>query len=145
MAGRLSFMAALAVLGSMSVSAQSFSFNTGDASLDMTLSSLNVQARADIGPYTAELSASFGVTQPQIQAWMTVERLQPAEVYVVLELGRLSGRPPASVIAVYKKIKVKGWGAVARSLGFKPGSPGFKALKSSAEEKNKKLKARKKK
>jgi hypothetical protein len=76
---------------------------------------------------------------------MKVEKLQPAEVYLVLELGKLTGKSPASVIAIYKKNKGKGWEAVARALGIKPGSPEFKALKNAAAEKNKKIKARKKK
>jgi hypothetical protein len=138
------FIAALMAALSMPLAAQTFSFNTGAASLDVTLNSLNIQAKADIGSYTTELSVSFGVKQSQIQAWMSVEKLQPAEVYLVLELGRIAGRPPASVIEVYRKNKGKGWGVVAKALGIKPGSPEFKALKSSAAEKNKKVKARKK-
>lgn len=144
MARRLFLTIALAALLSIPLAAQSFSFNTADASLDVTLNSLNVQARADIGPYTADLSASFGVGQPQIQVWMTQDNLQPAEVFLVLELGKLSSKPPASVIAVYKKNKGKGWGAVARALGIKPGCAQFKALKSSAAEKNEKVKGGKK-
>ena len=136
----LALMAALGV----PLAAQTFSFNTGDASLDVTLNSLNVQASADVGPFTAELSASFGVAQPQIKVWMAEERLQPAEVYLVLELGRIASRPPASVIAVYRVNKKKGWGAVAKALGIRPGSPEFKALKSSAVERDRNVKARKK-
>ncbi len=34
----------------------------------------------------------------------------PPEVYLVLELGRLAGKPPATVIEIYKKNKGKGWG-----------------------------------
>jgi hypothetical protein len=137
------FLAAL-MAACLPVAAQAFSFNTGDASLDATLNSLNVQAKADIGPYTADLSVSFGVKQSQIQAWMTVGKLEPAEVYLALELGKIASKPPASVIEVYKKNKGKGWGAAARALGIKPGSPEFKALKDSTAAKNKKVKAKKK-
>lgn len=129
---------------SLPLAAQSFSFNTGDADLDVTLSSLNIEANTDIGAYSADLSVSFGVGQPQVQAMMTVERLQPAEVFLVLELGRVSGRPPSAVIAVYRQNKAKGWGAAARALGIKPGSAGFKALKASADDRHRKFKGRKK-
>jgi hypothetical protein len=120
------------------IAAQSFSFNTGDATLDVTLNSINVQAQANIGPYTADLSASFGVGQPQIQVWLTQDKLQPAEVYLVLEMGRIASKPPATVIAVYKKNRGRGWGAVAKALGIKPGSAEFKALKGSAEDRDRK-------
>jgi hypothetical protein len=36
------------------------------------------------------------------------------------------------VLGLYKKNRGAGWGAVARSLGIKPGSPQFKALKTGA-------------
>ncbi len=143
MARRVVITLCLAAALGMPVAAQSFSFDTGDANLDVTLNSINVEAQADIGPYTADLSATFGVEQPRIRTWMAVDRLQPAEVFLVLEMGRISAKPPATVIAVYKKHKGKGWGAVAKALGIKPGSPAFKALKASAEEKNKKERGRK--
>jgi hypothetical protein len=136
-------IAALLAAAGFPLAAQSFSFNTGDASLDVTLTSINVQASAQIGPYTADLSATFGVAQPQIQTWITVDKLQPAEAYLVLEMGRIASKPPATVIEVYKKNRGKGWGAVARSLGIKPGSPEFKALKGNAVERDKIEKDRK--
>jgi hypothetical protein len=145
MARRLVFVLALGAAICIPIAAQSFSFNTGDASLDVTLNSINVQAQANIGPYTADLSATFGVGQPQIQVWLTQEKLQPAEVYLVLEMGRIVSQPPATVIAAYKKNKGKGWGAVARALGIKPGSAEFKALKGSAEDRDRKGKGGKKK
>jgi hypothetical protein len=145
MARHLLFAIAFAAAASVPLAAQTFSFNTGDASLDVTLNSINVQAQANIGPYTADLSASFGVGQPQIQVWLTENKLQPAEVFLVLEMGKIASKPPATVIAVYKKNKGKGWGAVAKALGIKPGSPEFKALKGSADERDRKTKGGKKK
>jgi hypothetical protein len=137
------FIAALMTATALPLAAQSFSFNTGDASLDVTLSSINVQASGDIGPYTADLSVSFGVPQPQIRTWITVERMQPAEVYLALELGRISHRPPATVIAIYRRNHGRGWGVVARELGIRPGSAEFRELKGSAADKDRKIKGRK--
>ncbi len=141
---RFGFAAVILLAACLPLAAQSFSFSTGDASLDVSLNSINVQAQANIGPYTADLSASFGVTQPQVQAWMTVDKLQPAEVYLALELGKLAAKPPAAVITLYKQNKGKGWGAVAKALGIKPGSAAFKARKANASEKEQKLKGKKK-
>ncbi len=140
------YLAAAAVLmaaAALPLGAQSFSFATGDASLDVTLNSINVQAQANLGPYTADLSVSFGVTQPQVQTWMTVDKLQPAEVYLALELGKIAAKPPATVISLYKQNRGKGWGAVAKALGIKPGSAAFKALKARASDREQKLKGKK--
>jgi len=41
----------------------------------------------------------------------------------------MSGKPIDYVTEQYKESKGRGWGALAKSLGIKPGSPEFHALK----------------
>jgi hypothetical protein len=96
---------ALFVLAVMALplAAQPVAFNSGDAGLDSALKSLNAKASADLGSFTAQLSAEFGVKPLQIQTWMKAERLQPAEIYLMLELSRISHKPPAAVLQIYKK------------------------------------------
>jgi hypothetical protein len=53
----------------------------------------------------------------------------PADAYIVLRLGEMSGKPPSQIYRKYKQNKGKGWGALAKSLGIKPGSEEFHALK----------------
>jgi hypothetical protein len=48
---------------------------------------------------------------------------------MVLRLGEMSAKPTDYVIEKYKSGKGKGWGALAQSLGIKPGSKEFHALK----------------
>jgi hypothetical protein len=145
MARRLLVAVLFVVSLGLPLAAQTVAFKSGDAGLDGTLNSLNLQAKAGLGSFTVQLSADYGVKQSQLQVWLSVEKLQPAELYLVLELGRIAGKPPAAVIEVYKQNKGKGWGAVARAMGIKPGSAEFKALKASAAARDKKLKAKKKK
>ncbi len=139
------FLVSLFVLVALGWPLAAQGFKSGDAGLDASLNSINIQASADLGSFTAQLSVEFGAKQAQLQTWMKSEKLRPAEVYLVLELGRIAKKPPATVIAIYKKNKGKGWGAVAQAMGIKPGSAEFKALKASASAHNKKLKAKKKK
>jgi hypothetical protein len=47
----------------------------------------------------------------------------------MLRLGEMSGRPTGYVVEKYRNNKGKGWGALAKSLGIKPGSEEFHALK----------------
>jgi hypothetical protein len=126
----------------MPLAAQTFVLMTGDSGLDITLSSLNVEARSDMGSFTTELSVTFQVRQTQIQSWITVERLQPAEIYLVLELARISRKPPATVIVVYRKYRGRGWGVVARELGIRPGSAEFREWKADADDRDRFVKAR---
>ena len=139
------FPVALFVLTALGLPLAAQGFKSGDAGLEASLNSINIQASADLGSFTAQLSADFGTKQAQLQTWMKTEKLQPAEIYLLLELGRIANKPPATVLGVYKKNKGKGWGAAAQAVGIKPGSSEFKALKSAAAARNKKLKAAKKK
>jgi hypothetical protein len=54
---------------------------------------------------------------------------KPSDAYLVLRLGEMSKQPIENVIEKYKSDKGKGWGALAKSLGIKPGSKEFHALK----------------
>jgi hypothetical protein len=143
MSRRVFFCAVLAAGIVVPLAAQ-ITFRSGDRELDGVLTSLNIEAAARIGPFTADLSVSYGVPQPQIQGWLSKDKLQPAEAFLVLELARISKKKPAVVLEIYKKNRGAGWGAVARSLGIKPGSAQFKALKAGTIRQRDRIKAKKK-
>ncbi len=96
--------------------------------LDAFLGDLNVQARADMNGFSARVSAQFGVPVAQVQTVIgTVS--QPADAFMVFQLGQMSHQPPERVVQIYKANRGRGWGVIAKSLGIKPGSPEFHALK----------------
>ena len=89
---------------------------------------LNVRAEADPSGFRARLSTRFQIGDVHINAVLSnVDK--PADAYMVLRLGEMSNKPPEYVIKEYKARKGKGWGALAKSLGIKPGSKEFHALK----------------
>jgi hypothetical protein len=96
--------------------------------LDVFLDNLNIQARADMNGFSARVSAQFGVPQAQVQTVIGTVR-QPADAFMVFQLGQMANSPPETVVQVYKANRGKGWGVIAKSLGIKPGSPEFHALK----------------
>ena len=88
----------------------------------------NIKAEADPDGFRARLAARFDLGDIQIETVLgNIE--EPADAYVVLRLGEMSGKPLDHVVARYKSCKGKGWGSVAKSLGIKPGSKEFMALK----------------
>lgn len=88
----------------------------------------NVRANADPSGFKARLAARFRIGDTQVNAVLSnVER--PADAYMVLRLGEMSAKPTEYVIEKYKSGKGKGWGVLAQSLGIKPGSREFHALK----------------
>ncbi len=96
--------------------------------LEDFLSSVNIQARADMSGFSAKVSAQFGVPIAQVRAVVRTVS-EPADAFMVFQLGQFSGQQPERVVEVYKKSKGKGWGVIAKELGIKPGSAEFHALK----------------
>ena len=98
------------------------------ADLNAYLSSLNVSAHAALGAFRAEVGAHFGVSGTELDlAFRSVA--QPADAAVCLWLAQQSRQPVEVVLREYRAHKGQGWGALAHSLGIKPGSAAFKALK----------------
>lgn len=88
----------------------------------------NIKAEADPSGFKAKLEARFDIGNTEVNAVLsTVD--DPADAYIVLRLGEMSGQPTEKIIREYKSGNGKGWGVLAKSLGIKPGSKEFKALK----------------
>jgi len=97
--------------------------------LEDFLARVNVQARADLPGFSAKVSAQFGVPEARVQAVIQTVS-EPADAFMVFQLGQMANTKPERVLAVYKPNKKKGWGVIAKQLGIKPGSAEFHALKS---------------
>jgi len=88
----------------------------------------NIKAEADPSGFRARLEARFQVGEIKIKKVLdSVDK--PANAYMLLRLGEMSNQPIDNVIEKYKAEKGKGWGRLAKSLGIKPGSKEFHALK----------------
>lgn len=98
------------------------------ADLDNFLSDLNIQAKGDAGGYSIKLSAQFGVPLPEVQAIIKTVAV-PADAFMCLQLSQMTNTQPDKVVQTYNYNKDKGWGAIAKELGIKPGSAEFHALK----------------
>ncbi|PKL23358.1 MAG: hypothetical protein CVV47_15650 [Spirochaetae bacterium HGW-Spirochaetae-3] len=122
---------------------QSLSFGFGDVELEATLNELDVSAKVDIKGFTIEASAQWGLSTVQVTAALS-QGLAPAEVYVAAFLANASGKSLDTVVTLYKKDKKAGWGALAKSLGIKPGSEAFKAFKTKTKASATKVKGKKK-
>lgn len=92
------------------------------------LKDFSVQAQLDPSGFKARLATRFNIGDVQVNAVLS-NVPDPADAYMVLRLGEMSSKPAEYVIEQYKSGKHKGWGALAKSLGIKPGSSEFHALK----------------
>lgn len=88
----------------------------------------NIRAEADSSGFRARLETRFKIGDVEINAVLGNVK-NPADAYMILRLGEMSSKPSGYVIKKYKSGKGQGWGALAKSLGIKPGSKEFHALK----------------
>lgn len=112
------------------------SFNFGDAELEASLEEININAEADLGAFQVEMQGSYDISDNEWDYLAVELEMEPAEIYLTLELGELSGNSIEEVGAVYTTYKGEGWGVIAKELGIKPGSDAFHALKNNAKGKS---------
>lgn len=96
--------------------------------LDSLLTKLNNQAKSDLSAFSARISAQFGVPEAQVKVVLGTVK-EPADAFMVFQVGKMASQPADKVLQVYQSGKGRGWGAMARDLGIKPGSAEFHALK----------------
>ncbi len=92
------------------------------------LHDLNIRAEADPSGFRAQLATRFKIGNTEINTVISnVEK--PADAYMVFRLGEMSHQPTDYVVKQYRSDRGRGWGVLAKSLGIKPGSKEFRALK----------------
>ena len=92
------------------------------------LKNLNVEAKLDSSGFKARIETRFKIGDVEVNAVLGSVK-DPADAYMVLRLGEMSGRSTGEVLEQYNANRDKGWGVLAKSLGIKPGSKEFHTLK----------------
>ena len=116
------------ILTALCVTACVFTVTARADGLDDFLNSINVEARLDQDGFSARVSAQFGVPEARVKVVLSTVS-EPADAFMIFQLGQMTQQPPERVVEVYKAQKGKGWGVMAKQLGIKPGSAEFHALK----------------
>ena len=89
---------------------------------------LTIEAKGDLSRYRARLSSRFRIGNAEIDVVLG-KVSHHADAYMILRLHEMSGRSIDEVMNHYQTDHTKGWGALAKSLGIKPGSSEFHSLK----------------
>ncbi|WP_430404330.1 hypothetical protein [Fluviicola sp.] len=111
-------------------------YRSGDTELDASLKIVNTDGNKDLASFKLSLTKTFNVTLPKVEACFKVG-MNAGDAFMACQISTIVKRPLEDVISVYKKSKSKGWGAMAKELGIKPGSAEFHALKGKAKDKSK--------
>ncbi len=109
-------------------------FKTGDIRLDADLNEINARANLDFGAFKTDLCINYDISEKKIEFMHGSLEMAPGEIYVALEISKISKVPINRVINVYKSHKDHGWGYIAKEVGIKPGSPEFHQLKNNSKK-----------
>lgn len=106
-----------------------FTFGTAVLAKDFDwMRQLSIEAQADPSGFIARVATRFRVGDAEVRA--VIDTIGGhADAYMVMRLAEMSHHPVGYVSERYPNYKTKGWGALAKSLGIKPGSKEFHALK----------------
>ena len=97
-------------------------------SLNKFALSIHNKAAADIEDFHENLMRIDGPPQPKIHE-MLAAGIPPADVFMMVHISILSGKPLSAVHVEYQRSKGQGWGVIAKEMGIKPGSSAFHNLK----------------
>lgn len=107
-------------------------YNTGDSQFNIMLAKIDEDASANFTYWKKDMSSRTGVSESKITTWSVEFGFKGGDIYLVIEISKITKRPVDEVAKIYRANRAKGWGAIARELGIKPGSPEFHALKKGA-------------
>jgi hypothetical protein len=111
-----------------------FKPSTGDTEMDNILTAVHNEAVKDITAFKNTVTNTFNIVNARVDA--ALKLLSPGDVYMAAQVSQTVNKPFEEVVKTYSSHKDKGWGAIAKELGIKPGSPEFHAMKKSLKEKS---------
>ncbi|MBS0000822.1 MAG: hypothetical protein KFF73_17705 [Cyclobacteriaceae bacterium] len=113
-------------------------YNSGDEDLNKSLVNIDADASINFGAFRADLSGRYNVSDNKIDYLSVNIGMTAGDIYMTLELAKITGKPVDQVVVVYQNNRGKGWGVIAKEMGIKPGSQEFHALKGNAKTKGNK-------
>lgn len=121
--------AALAFSGAAAAQVVGYNIRTGDVWVDTRLGEINDYGYRYRDPFIDEMHGYYGAPRPLLVELLERRRWAPADVYYACAMAHALGVPCIDIVREYDRHPGKGWGAVAKRYGIKPGSPAFHALK----------------
>lgn len=108
---------------------------SGDTELDGNLNEINIRAKSDLNFFKKDLALEFNTNEDKVDKMMVNMDMSPADAFMTFQIANMTKKDPETVANSFKVNKDKGWGAIAKEMGIKPGSPEFHALKGKAKDK----------
>lgn len=110
-------------------------YNLGDAELNESITTITTKAKTQFSEFKTFITQNYGVGRDKYDMWQNSIGMNLGDIYLAVEIAKVSGKPQDDVIAAFKKNKAQGWGAIAKEFGVKPGTDAFEVLKGHAYQK----------
>ena len=121
-------VAVLFVFSVGTVYADNYKPVTGSGELNLALGDLNIRATGDSEDFIASLSASYNVNAGDLRYYLSAGA-HAGDLYMAARLSNMTEHSFDYVFKLHERNMEHGWGLTAKSLGIKPGSSEFHALK----------------
>jgi len=119
---------ALTLMYSVSNAFGQITIKTGDVTLDAELNLFSKDAANDPSKAKSILTTDYNISGTKVESLID-KAMDYAEILLSVRLSDVLDTPLDTVLKSYEENKDKGWGAIAKDLGIKPGSEEFHALK----------------
>lgn len=105
-----------------------YNFRTGDAWVDTRLGEINDYGSRYRDPFIDEMTGYYGAPRSLVTD-LFGKRWSAGDIYYACAIAHILGVPCVNVVHEYERNPGQGWGALAKRMGIKPGSPQFHDLK----------------
>ena len=108
-------------------------YKTGDNEFDRDLAEMDARAAISFDDFRVGIEANYNITEKKLNYLSVEVGMSAGDIYMTVELAKVTGKSVNDIIYLYRQNKGKGWGVIAKEAGVKPGSAEFHAMKSSAK------------
>jgi len=102
---------------------------SGDAWVDRQLDDVNRYGARYQQPFVDEMVRYYGAPRELVTELLATRRWAAGDVYYACAIAQSLGRPCREIVDEWERDHGTGWGAVAGSMGIKPGSTQFQHIK----------------
>lgn len=122
-------MKKIIVLISISILSISTWAQSPKGNLDSDKNTIDANAKVNIGKFKTEIGARYDLTEKKFEILFGKFKLSAGDIVIAAEISKSTGKDIENIADHYSKNRERGWGNLAKSLGIKPGSSEFHALK----------------
>src|SRR5690606_7045916 len=102
---RVAFAIGLSI---MVVSGAFAQYNTGDTQLNIMLAKIDEDASANFTIWKKDMSSRTGVSESKITTWSVEFGFKGGDIYLVIEISKITKRPIDEVAKIYRANRAKG-------------------------------------